>query len=359
MYANQTTGLKGVAPGATYISSSTGGNDDDFQLIDAADNAVGVAPDVINFSVAQETSSGQAALKEWLDYISSELRFSVTASAGNIQNQFDCQPNFPYVRSPGMAFNALTVGGIGDNSTGNVWTDNYKDTETCYKDQYHETFKPEIAAPSICVQDTGSCWTGTSFAAPQAAGAVALISSQDPTEIRTQPELAKAVIIAGSRLHRVYTSSTYSDWEGAGDLDTRWANKIVNRATYGGTPVGNFGYYNFNATWNGSCYIAPTYKNIYVDTVPGRPFTFVISWASHGFSSSGPDLRLSDIDLHLYDVGGNEIASSIKVFNTVEIIDWTAHSGEMPYRVKIFPYPSGWNCELPTERVGWAWAAFP
>jgi len=67
--ANQTSGSRGIAPDAFYISSSTGGGSSgetrDFRILQAIDTAVDPAlgnADIVNLSIVQDTPAGASAL---------------------------------------------------------------------------------------------------------------------------------------------------------------------------------------------------------------------------------------------------------------------------------------------------------
>ena len=372
--ASQTAGRKGIAPGAFYISSGTGGYarfNYDYKVMQAVDNAVlptrGNA-DVVNLSFVQDTGqngqpgSGALLMKAYIDNVVRIYGVHVAASAGNRDLCSDGR-----VQSPGTAWNVVTVGGIDDRNTA-AWSDDAIWAGTCYGDPPGGTFKPEISAPAVCVQVVGSSClgsTGTSIAAPQVAGTLSVIIGINPGELRAWPEKTKAILLAASGVHRVSrVSGGLDDREGLGSLTTKWADIIASRRTLSGAKLGDFGARTFSRPSPSRC--LPPSQFLSVSNLAPRKMRFVATWPSHGSYGPGSngydptdsrnDARYSDFDLYVRTSSGALKDASTGLSWNTEWVDWTAASAEMPYRIEI--RPTSWNCSLPAENVGWAWAAW-
>lgn len=161
--ANQTSGSRGIAPDAFYISSSTGdgssGETRDFRILQAIDTAVDPAlgnADVVNLSIVQDTPAGASALTAYVDEVArSGLGVHVTTAGGNAGhcNTTSGMEVLNRIRPPGDAWNSITVGGIDDKNTSS-WSD---DTvwNHCYLDPPGRTFKPEMSAPAVSISAAG------------------------------------------------------------------------------------------------------------------------------------------------------------------------------------------------------------
>ena len=196
--ASQTSGERGIAPDAFFISSSTGGGTSsearDFRVLQAIDTAVDPAlgnADVVNLSIVQDTPAGASALTAYVDELArSGLGVHFTTAGGN-SDQCDTTSGMEVlnrIRPPGDAWNSITVGGIDDKNTASwsgdtVWNH-------CYLDPPGRTFKPEMSAPAVSIGAAGldpRFGNGVSFANPQVAGAFGQLIGQKPTELRDWP----------------------------------------------------------------------------------------------------------------------------------------------------------------------------
>lgn len=377
--ANQTSGSRGIAPDAFYISSSTGGGlsgeTRDFRILQAIDTAVDPAlgnADVVNLSIVQDTPAGASALTAYVDEVArSGLGVHFTTAGGN-RDQCDTMSGMEVldqIRPPGDAWNSITVGGIDDKNTASwsgdtVWNH-------CYLDPPGRTFKPEMSAPAVSIGAAGvDPLNGVSFANPQVAGAFGQLIGQKPTELRDWPVKTKAILLAASQVHRTaypgQVDAPLDDREGLGSLTTKWANLIADRRLSGGYLLGDFGAWVANATFSPPCFVKPGPTTVSVSTGGGRKVRFVITWQSRGFYAEGAngfgtddsyaDARLSDIDLRVLDRNGVQVDSSTSVDWTTEWVEWTYDATRGPYSVRISPY--SWDCSLAQEKIAWAWVAW-
>lgn len=376
--ASQTSGRRGIAPDAVFISSSTGGGSSgetrDFQILQAVDTAVDPSlgnVDVVNLSIVQDTLAGASALTAYVDELSRGSGVHVTTAGGN-RDHCDTTSGIEIldqIRPPGDAWNSITTGGIDDKGT-TAWSD---DTiwNHCFKDPPGGTFKPDISAPAVSITVAGQpTANGVSFANPQVAGALGQLIGQNPTELRLEPVKTKAVLLATSMVHRTaypgQVDAPLHDREGLGSLTTKWANLVADRRSSNGYLLGNFGTWTAHGVWSGDCYRTPAPTTLSVSTGGSRKVRFVITWQSHGFYNEGSngfgpddsylDRRRSDIDLRVYDRNGSFVDGSASVNWTTEWVEWTYDAARGPYTVQIRPY--SWSCDLAREKIGWAWVAW-
>jgi hypothetical protein len=370
--ASDTRRRRGIAPGAYYISSGTGGERggapsqaEDFRALQALEN--GVLPgkgdaDVVNLSIGQETSRGAAAMRAFVDQVVERYGVSIAAAAGNRVSQVRCRRSGNPVVSPGTGWNVVTVGGVDDRGT-TRWRDDTLYRDSCSGDPPGGTFKPEISAPGVRIRVNGRDHTGTSFATPQVAGAMALLIDQRE-DLRSRPYLIKAILLAGS-FERRTVARTVHHKEGVGTLAMKWAHRAAANKRERGVQVAGSGETILSAgPEEEGCSALPAATIVPVETRGGRRVRFVISWQSHGYydqgSSFGPtddfvDARKSDIDLVVRTAAGKIKNAQRHVNRTVEVAQWKAVRSEMPYQVRIVPVD--WDCDLETEPVGWAWVA--
>ncbi len=117
--AGQNGTWKGVAPGASIVSSGTGGYSAslayDRRIIAAADWAIapgGGNADIVNTSLVQDTATGAEEGRRYFDsLVDQDGRLAISA-AGNYVNFGGWQ-----IGSPGTGYNVLTVGGVNDRGT--------------------------------------------------------------------------------------------------------------------------------------------------------------------------------------------------------------------------------------------------
>src|SRR4029078_1862464 len=117
--AGQNGTWKGVAPGASIVSSGTGG----YSASLAYDRRIGAATDwaiapgggnadIVNTSLVQDTATGAEEGRRYFDsLVDQDGRLAISA-AGNYVNFGGWQ-----IGSPGTGYNVLTVGGVNDRGT--------------------------------------------------------------------------------------------------------------------------------------------------------------------------------------------------------------------------------------------------
>lgn len=103
--------------------------------------------------------------------------------------------NAGFIYSPGMAYNAITVGGLNDNGVDAVQSFTlYSNTsyEEC-SPIYYRPEKPNLVAPAVDIWGT----LGTSYAAPQVTGTIAQLCSYNST-LKTKQTAMGAILAASS-----------------------------------------------------------------------------------------------------------------------------------------------------------------
>lgn len=241
-----------------------------------------------------------------------------------------------YVLSPGLAYNVITVGGV--ERKGTILTPYLEyESSACY--QAPNRVKPEIAAVNyLTVPNCGGC-IGTSFAAPQVTGCIALFLERF-SDRYTPPETMKAAIIASAAKTTGYNATLgyFDEKVGAGSLDFLTMREY-DHLSYG------FSTSSFFNNPNGI---------VSSDTVSlSKDQTIQIACTWHAdVSTSLQQANITNYDLRLYDANGTIVASSaLGNFSNVEFIRYKAPAAGT-YTVAIYQ-----NGNLQTS-VDWRGLAF-
>ncbi|WAM00196.1 S8 family serine peptidase [Streptomyces sp. Je 1-369] len=178
--------FKGVAPGAKLLSGKVlddSGEGDDSGIIAGMDWAAAQGADVVNLSIGGYDTPGIDPLEAAVDKLSKDKGILFTVSAGN-------DGGTRSVNSPGSADAALTVGAVDDN-------DELAEFSSQGPRVGDGAIKPDVTAPGVDItaaaapgsaieKEVGQnpegylTISGTSMAAPHAAGAAALLKQQHP-----------------------------------------------------------------------------------------------------------------------------------------------------------------------------------
>jgi len=256
-------------------------------------------------------------LCKYIDSIVEETEVSIVAVSGN---------TFYDVTSPGMSYNAITVGSFDDKNTTTINPCNdilsafsgYWEDPAYYYRKHPE--KPDILSPGQRITVSGlpdgtanddypyGVSSGTSFAAPQVSGTLAQLIYVS-NNLKYRLSLSKALINVSAKYKIDDSSFTvsgmdkYSDTEGAGKLSARNAAWVL--------ASGRYKYYlGGTSTFPSS---------------PSIPFTVLssdqmirvaLAWEKReGVDISNLNLKVVTSD--------NTVVSSQSVYNNVEVIEFT------------------------------------
>lgn len=230
---------KGIAPDAELHSSAA------FNFLHLYNEVeylvIGCEVDIINMSASCGIPGVYEDISQWIDHIAYRHDVHFVTISGNT----DISPD-KYVTSPGMAYNAITVGNFQNK---NAFGDRYVMTShapsilqdqdlddryfkindtSCYITTNGQC-KPDISAEGTDITYGAFTNTGTSLAAPQVTGIIAQLCSKYPS-LLTKQNTVKA-ILAASAVYRVddeYCSNTYLlNKQGAGVVNSRAAYAVL------------------------------------------------------------------------------------------------------------------------------------
>lgn len=332
---------RGAAPGATIYSTGMV-NGSDWALIDALHRALSANSgwynvDVANVSWQSYCQQDMAYPDFAFDYWAREYRRTITVAAGNyaLCNDYN-------LRSPGKAWNVITVGAYGDQNNSD-WSDDSMWSDSTYINPFGDREKPEVAAPGADVEGISrngilAVRSGTSLAAPQVAGLADLLIQRSDRLLRDFPMAVKAIIMAAA-VHNIEGNSRLSDRDGAGGIDAILAEKAAGDSH----PV--------DATvCTGSCWwnvefndqALPPGSRVaqrYFRASRGERVRVAIAWMSFAYcpdASYCPVDNPVNLDLVAFKPTDptSPIATSASVNNNFEIIEFTApDNGQYEIRV--------------------------
>ncbi|MFH8616107.1 S8 family peptidase [Streptomyces sp. NPDC017979] len=194
---------KGVAPGAKVLNAKVlddSGVGIDSQILAGMNWAVAQGADIVNMSLGMPDTPELDPLEALVNKLTKEKGVLFAVAAGN------SGPSARSIDSPGSADAALTVGAVDD-------TDKVDDRSSAGPRSGDGAVKPDVTAPgmdvtaasapgSAAAQQHGEnppgyvTLSGTSMAAPHAAGAAALLKQRNPT---WTGERIKSVLTASAK----------------------------------------------------------------------------------------------------------------------------------------------------------------
>jgi hypothetical protein len=285
----------------------------------------------------EQTSSGLSYDDVYKDWLALHWPYpTICEAAGNGEDD-------EYVNHKG--YNRITVANHNDTASGMSATTCFRNPSSAHGDRE----LPEIAANGTGVSAVGLTKSGTSMAAPAVAGAVACMQEANRT-LKSWPEGCRAILMAAA-----WRSPDGSTWrsdliagrdgvDGAGALDTKAAVDIANsRSSRDGAPKRRGWDIGTSRSSDNDAGGFSTYSyKIAVPRTTFRPQVKVaLAWDSHvsSFDLFGINIPLSssltvDLDLHVRDSNGNQVAVSNSYDNSYEIAEFAASPGQT-YDVKI------------------------
>ena len=242
-------------------------------------------------------------------------------------------PEAEFVNHKG--FNSLAVGNHDDTAGAMSGSSTFRNPTTTHGDRE----LPEIAANGTGVSSVGESNSGTSFAAPAAAGVTALLQDVDGV-LRSWPEGCRAILLASAG-RNVRGNTWWQDVvggvdgrDGAGAVDAQSGVQIAQQrrsrnaaATRRGWDVGTLASSNF-----GQDRLATFRYRVAVPSGLLFPRVRVaLAWDSAVTTIFGLALASTltvDFDLLVRDSRGVQVASSASWDNSYEVVDFAASRGE-------------------------------
>ncbi len=325
----------GFAPGATLYCA---GFDSPDEFYSGVEWFVHEGVNVINASVDMGEEGVYGNINKWIDHLAVQHDVHFVTSAGNKEDYLETY----MVTAPGMAYNAMTVGGF-NPGTATQW--NQVDLFTMWSSsRYDETGSEYSEKPNLVADYYGwDNFSGTSFAAPQVAGVIAQLCSYQ-SALKTKQTSVGAILMASAarkvdatdngRVGSLYYSTVQvpgsyqiSDKSGAGILDARWARGVVAAGNYWNPVVYDNGF--------------PYTKTINLTADTGKTVRVCIFWlrqnsiSGTNHATNSPTVgTMSNLDLKVLSPSNTIMAQSTTVHGNFEIVQFTpTYTGT--YTIKI------------------------
>jgi Subtilase family len=285
---------------------------------------------------SEQTDSGQSFDDKYKDWLVLHWPWpTILQAAGNGGSS-------EYVNHKG--YNSLTVANHDDTAATLASDSCFRNPSSGHSDRE----LPEVAANGMGVTCVGLTMSGTSMAAPAAAGVTALMQQAAPT-LKSWPEGCRAILLAGAS--KDITGNTWwadrnagidaSDGSGAVDAleGVRIAQSRKSRnaaASRRGWDIGTLRSSDIGA--NGETTFS--YQVVVPQFFFGARVKVALAWDSLAAVVDTPLFQFAfdqlkvDLDLHVYDSRGNQVGYSGSWDNSYEIAGFPANRGET-YTIKI------------------------
>ena len=279
-------------------------------------------------------------LKDWM-----ALRWpypTILQAAGNFWSTDPdgiSPPEDEFVNHKG--FNSLAIGNHDDTAGAMAGDSVFRNPASTHGDRE----LPELAANGTGVTAVGETMSGTSFAAPAAAGVTALLQDVH-SSLTFWPEGCRAILLASAGRNvagRTWWSDVLSRTDasdGAGAVDAEEGVRIAQQRRWRDAPATRRGWDigTLSSSVVGSDRLATFRHHISVPITLLAPTVKVaLAWDS-AVTSSGDTPTAStltvDLDLLVRDSGGALVASAASWDNSYEVVEFAARPGET-YEVVI------------------------
>jgi len=356
-------GWKGIAPAATLYSAGVS------TLLDvyhATDWLVAQGVNVINMSYEFPNMYGYTVLCAFIDHLAIQHDVHFVAVAGNYRENEPAYQNH-YVTSPGMAYNAITVGAYNDNDTASpndsLIYEKQKDDYLSNISKYLEGSPTEgeligSAKPNLVA--TGNVWGAeeapTSYAAPQVTAVIAQLCGYDPAlkvkqssmgailaascgrKLAAEVVPGSEIVSSGSFKGGTFIDSACYDFtdqisqtQGAGKLDAYWARTIVASDTYWSVTMDEY-----DLTYEKTVYITKGSETL------TRVAIFWLKRNTVDDSYNITEMDMPDWDLEVFAPDGTSVGSSMTYYSNYEIVQFVPPvSGNYTIRISRFLSSSG------------------
>lgn len=328
---------RGVAPDSIVYQQCLS---DSYSLTENIENLIERGVSIINFSVGYtyydiygNLAPGNSSYndEDWLvDQAINNYGIVFVNSAGNSGD---------YIKSPGKAYNAITVGNC-DTTTSSPYSMAYSSS---FREDDDLANKPEIVAPGTQISfppinsvASLSYNSGTSFSAPIVSGVAAQMiqcmptlklpsASQNAFGGKTYYNTVKALILLGANYQSISTtnnvsktsgnisSSLYREKSGAGLLDAKKTIDIIRGNGY------VLHIQNIDMSSNGT---SPDGMNSYLSFRTGDKIRSVLCY------SKIDRYRNLNLDLYIYNSNMAHQAYSTSTRNNVEIVEYEVPSSD-------------------------------
>lgn len=327
----------GIAPGATILSAGENGQQAD--VVAALQWAFDQGAHVVNFSAVFEEDDNVNWIDRAFDYWARQRFRAIESAAGNSGGS---------IGSPAKAWNVITVGATDDNNNSD-WSDDQMWPDSAYVNPlspHNDREKPEVVAvganvTAVGVNNVPQTRSGTSHAAPQVAGLVALLVDRNAA-LSSWPEAAKAIIMA-SATHNITGPTTIVGGQGdlrdgAGAINAALADVVAQTRSFSDVDP-----------CTASCWwgVSISNSNFPVGKDLERSFyakrgdliRVAIAWWAHADTSGNNysfDRLDTDLDLRIKDPNNQYISnvSSLSWDNNYEMVEFVApQTGE--YKIAV------------------------
>lgn len=316
--ANILIGENGLAHNAELVSYALQGENASFYK--GIDELVGESVNIINMSAGyygtrQGTYDSYAKL---VDYVVKNNNICFVKSAGNKNTS----SGNTQISSPGMAYNAITVGNC-DSTFSTI------SPSSLYTHSSGIAEKPDVVAPGmqIATEVTGyNTKSGTSFSSPAVAGAIAALMSHR-SAYKTKPWLVKGGLAVGAK------QGTYSG-------TTFFSNGGQTKEAGAGLINAHNSLYSHYVTMNNVQSTTRTYTSTY-DCPTGSKVRVAVTWYADAVNNG------SIVSPSISTVNVNQYTITVKQGNTV--LDTVQNSSSMKNNMLIMEVTAANDSNLTFE----------